>query len=579
MVLGLVNDLKSTKNYVTIRMLGYILIKILKSKLGGLYINEMKLVTMKHNFHQNPVIFVPSHRSYQDFILMAFICFHYDIEVPYVAAAMDFKNMKIMGNLLKQCGAFFLRRNKAFQNTVYRSALYAYVKHLLVYETAPLQFFIEGTRSRANKSIPPKFGLLKCIVDTLLNNEVQDITLVSISINYDRLLEDKLFGYELLGIPKPKETTMGLISSIKNMDGKYGNVYVNFSSPLSVRQYVDETISSDCCCENDVVKNLAYEIMFRQQHDMVLSYVNILAVALNYNLSRHSIKTVQLDIVVNQINWIKNLLRKCGARIENINSDDRSRIVEIIQLHHNYLILKDDLIQFRTHNSQQKLCNLPDGNLNFYMETFDNAFPLILNQLYVNPTMHFFVNVAFISVVINCEITWKNNLLDLRRKYILLRWLFEYEFAFSETLEIEDFKNSIALYRHVDDVEKQLLRYSIIHPFLTGYHLIYDVLKDVSSESISDKRIYKLVYLRIQERLLLAPSELYSNSNLYCLSKDLIKFNLEALEKMGVIRMTVKSNESKFYQVTKTLVSELSSILDNIITSNNNNKDILKSKI
>lgn len=36
----------------------------------------------------NPVIFVPSHRSYADFILMAFIMFNYDIKIPCVAAGM-----------------------------------------------------------------------------------------------------------------------------------------------------------------------------------------------------------------------------------------------------------------------------------------------------------------------------------------------------------------------------------------------------------------------------------------------------------------------------------------------------------
>lgn len=43
---------------------------------------------MKSNFHKTPVIFVPSHRSYLDFILMAFVCFNYNIKIPYVAAAM-----------------------------------------------------------------------------------------------------------------------------------------------------------------------------------------------------------------------------------------------------------------------------------------------------------------------------------------------------------------------------------------------------------------------------------------------------------------------------------------------------------
>lgn len=40
---------------------------------------------------KNPVIFLPTHRSYADFILMAFLCFNYDIEIPVVVAGMGKK--------------------------------------------------------------------------------------------------------------------------------------------------------------------------------------------------------------------------------------------------------------------------------------------------------------------------------------------------------------------------------------------------------------------------------------------------------------------------------------------------------
>jgi len=42
----ILEDLQSTKKNTTIRMMGFILIKILKSKLQGLYINEQKLLTV-----------------------------------------------------------------------------------------------------------------------------------------------------------------------------------------------------------------------------------------------------------------------------------------------------------------------------------------------------------------------------------------------------------------------------------------------------------------------------------------------------------------------------------------------------
>lgn len=40
----ILEDLQSIKKNTTIRMMGFILIKILKSKLQGLYINEQKLI-------------------------------------------------------------------------------------------------------------------------------------------------------------------------------------------------------------------------------------------------------------------------------------------------------------------------------------------------------------------------------------------------------------------------------------------------------------------------------------------------------------------------------------------------------
>lgn len=37
--------------------------------------------------------------------------------------------------------------------------------------------------------------------------EVNDITIVPVNITYDRLMEQALFAYEHLGVPKPKEST------------------------------------------------------------------------------------------------------------------------------------------------------------------------------------------------------------------------------------------------------------------------------------------------------------------------------------------------------------------------------------
>ena len=50
-------------------------------------------------------------------------------------------------------------------------------------------------------------GLLNIVMEPFLKKEVFDTYLVPISISYDKILEETLYVYELLGVPKPKEST------------------------------------------------------------------------------------------------------------------------------------------------------------------------------------------------------------------------------------------------------------------------------------------------------------------------------------------------------------------------------------
>lgn len=49
---------------------------------------------------------------------------------------------------------------------------------------------------------------------------------------------------------------------------------------------------------------------------MVLSYSNILAITLIYNLFKNKTECVHLDTIIEQINWISTFFKKCGAQIE-----------------------------------------------------------------------------------------------------------------------------------------------------------------------------------------------------------------------------------------------------------------------
>jgi glycerol-3-phosphate O-acyltransferase len=58
-----------------------------------------------------PLIMVPTHRSYIDFLLVSYVFFAYKMQTPHIAAAEDFLNMTIVNHILRGSGAFFLKRN------------------------------------------------------------------------------------------------------------------------------------------------------------------------------------------------------------------------------------------------------------------------------------------------------------------------------------------------------------------------------------------------------------------------------------------------------------------------------------
>ena len=49
-------------------------------------------------------------------------------------------------------------------------------------------------------------GMLSAALESYFKAEVPDVMIVPISISYERILEESIYAYELLGIPKPKES-------------------------------------------------------------------------------------------------------------------------------------------------------------------------------------------------------------------------------------------------------------------------------------------------------------------------------------------------------------------------------------
>ena len=100
-------------------------------------------------------------------------------------AAGDNMNFWPLGYVFRQSGAFFLRRS--FQgDTIYAKVFETYVE-TLVKNDLPIEFFLEGGRSRTGKMLMPRYGLLSMIMRAFQNEATEDMALIPIYIGYDRI--------------------------------------------------------------------------------------------------------------------------------------------------------------------------------------------------------------------------------------------------------------------------------------------------------------------------------------------------------------------------------------------------------
>ncbi|KAL0487536.1 glycerone phosphate O-acyltransferase [Acrasis kona] len=190
-----------------------------------------------------PLILIPTHRSYLDFLIISYIFFAYSIPVPHIAAGEDFLNMSVVRNIFRHSGAFFIRRQFG-DDPLYRSIFAQYVQHLLM-DGCPMEFFVEGTRSRSGKTLQPKLGLLSIIVDSFLEKKVPNLTIVPVNISYEKLIEGQAYSDELLGNAKKKESLKNLVKARNVLGNKYGDIHVKIAPPISLADYVTQLRSQD----------------------------------------------------------------------------------------------------------------------------------------------------------------------------------------------------------------------------------------------------------------------------------------------------------------------------------------------
>ena len=204
----------------------------LHSKTWRVDVDDGGLERLRDLNKRHALIFLPSHRSYADPLVLAGVLAAHDFPRNHVMGGSNL-NFWPFGPLARRTGLVFIRRSFG-DDEVYKSVVQEYFGHLLS-KRFNLEWYFEGGRSRTGKLRPPKFGLLRYVASALQSGRTEDVYLVPVSITYERLPEVSAMSAEQSGGVKKKEGLAWLAKYARSQRGRSGSVHVRFGEPFPVR--------------------------------------------------------------------------------------------------------------------------------------------------------------------------------------------------------------------------------------------------------------------------------------------------------------------------------------------------------
>lgn len=401
----------------------------------GLVVDKDGLERLREAARQGAVVLLPSHKSHIDYLVLSDTLYANAMSPPLIAAG-DNLNFWPAGPLLRRGGAFFIRRSFRGRK-LYAALVDAYIRKLMV-EGFPIEFFIEGGRSRTGKLLPPKYGLLSMVVDAALLLRGRRIHFVPISIGYEKIVEERSYVHELGGGEKDKENIGGLLKSSDILRSRYGRLYVQFGEILSFDDVYKEELSVEGEPLPDpseltppkrrlLVQRLAHRVVYEINRVTVVTPAALVATALLV----HRRRGMTRDQLVRLSARLLASLQRLGASV-------------VPQLQASDGGVREDTLQqaLQLFTGDRLVVEHQAGDDPIYAVPEERRINL---EYYMNNVLHFFVPKALISSALLSGTDERITEGELRERVRQLSRLFKYEFMFRADASFDEiFDDAVA---------------------------------------------------------------------------------------------------------------------------------------
>ncbi|MEE2787533.1 MAG: 1-acyl-sn-glycerol-3-phosphate acyltransferase [Myxococcota bacterium] len=281
-----------------------------------------------------PLVLIPSHKSHIDYLVISWLFFNHQFVPPHIAAGANLSFFPV-GTLFRHSGAFFLRRSfngMPIYKLVFKNYLWK-----LIREGYPVEFFIEGGRSRTGKLLPPKLGMLSMLLEGIQKGEFKDLQFVPINVSYERVLETGSYRHELTGGSKTEESVTEVVRAGKVLRSRYGRVYANIGEPIRFSEYLgmapaDAMKDMSTRRYRQFTRQLAYHLLRRIQESTVVSPTALIGTALLSHHRRGISATRLRELVGFMVELLERRNASMSASIRHVLKKHASAIEEADRL-------------------------------------------------------------------------------------------------------------------------------------------------------------------------------------------------------------------------------------------------------
>ncbi|NZA25520.1 glycerol-3-phosphate 1-O-acyltransferase PlsB [Luteimonas sp. SJ-92] len=229
-------EIAADYSHPVVRSASFLLTTVWNRIFRGVLVHHLDALKAAAPGHE--IVYVPSHRSHMDYLLLSYLLYNRGIVPPHIVAGINL-NLPVIGTVLRKGGAFFIRRSIR-GNALYSTVLAEYVAQLVAGGYS-IEYFVEGGRSRTGRLLAPKGGMVSMTVRAFLRQPTRPVLFQPVYIGYEKLMEGDSYLDELSGKPKEKESIWQLLWSIPRvLRSNYGQVVVNFGEAIPLADMLSE---------------------------------------------------------------------------------------------------------------------------------------------------------------------------------------------------------------------------------------------------------------------------------------------------------------------------------------------------